>query len=164
MRIVRIVSILLALVAAGAIVTVPDASGRVVGQVAVATATPVLRTTPDSPHFVPIGPTAGWRLVRTWSGSGAYESEPFDVTAAEWRLTWQAQQTLATEAGNLPVGGVIQIEVYRRDPTGGVLLTTVVDSAHTLNSRSFQAEPGQYYLHVFAPNLEWTVTAQEPGR
>ncbi|HEY7066015.1 MAG TPA: hypothetical protein VII06_31375 [Chloroflexota bacterium] len=109
------------------------------------------------------GQTAGWVLTQSWGGSGDYRTDPFEIGHNEWLLEWEAQQALAPNVAGVPMVGLMQIEVHRMDDGGDSVVTTVNGSTPGAGNQVIQGGPGQYFLRVVAPALNWTMMAEEPG-
>src|SRR5688572_7741596 len=60
----------------------------------------------------PVVDRSGWRTIASWRGSGIKNTESFNTSASEWRVTWNA-------GNGGPFGGVMQI--YVNDSNGGLV-------------------------------------------
>lgn len=96
----------------------------------------------------------GWRVVKRWTGSGIKQTEKFEVTSNEWRVSWSA-----TAAGKLQ--GLLVITVY--DEKGEVAAFAANQQGPGAGNSYIHAGPGRYYLDINSFGLDWTITVEEPS-
>lgn len=93
-----------------------------------------------------------WQEVKSWSGSGIKNTEPFEITGNQWRVKWQNK---GGEFG----GGILQIFVYKvgsESPEELLANTTEITS-----DTSYIYEGGTFYLNVNSANTNWSITVEE---
>lgn len=101
---------------------------------------------------------ADYSPLRQWSGSGTKDTETFEVTAKEWRLSWTAQPVDKTFAGDGRF--VFRVTVYKDG--SDVPVSRIEGGQSEQRGESFVRGAGRYYLKVSAVNAQWTLTAEEP--
>lgn len=85
------------------------------------------------------------REVKSWSGTGAKDTETFTTTVGEWTLRWQS-------------ASVVSITVYDADAKKPV---SVASSAGGADSSVVRVKPGRYYLSVLGVGEAWKVSVEE---
>jgi len=94
---------------------------------------------------------SGWRVVKSWTGSGIKQTESFRIASREWRISWTTK--------NEKVAGLLQIFVYT---DSGELVTLAANQQGAGSDVSYvRNTPGRYYLAINSANVDWTVTVED---
>ena len=95
----------------------------------------------------------GWRIVNKWSGKSIKDTESFQVSSKEWKITWD------TKPGDL--GDMnFSISVHKAD---GELVTIVANVIGNDKDSSIMRGEGSYYLSI-NKGQPYTITIQEKIR
>ena len=95
-----------------------------------------------------------WTPIASWDGSGTKETESFDVTAREWRLSWTATPTSASGRKTFSV------TVMKDDLPVSVVTAGPTETA----GESFVRGTGRYYLKISSFDAKWTLKAEQPQK
>jgi len=91
---------------------------------------------------------AAWQEVKSWSGSGIKNTEPFEITGDQWRINWT----------NPTQNEVLQIMVYK---VGNEIVDTVaVNTMDKGNDSSYVYKKGSFYLSINATG-NWQIEVEE---
>jgi len=95
-----------------------------------------------------------WTSIGSWSGQGIKETESFNATQREWRLTWTAK---SIDSGlNMRSFG---FSVYSAKDDRPV--STVSGGPTETSGESFVRGAGRFYLKITSVNAAWTIKAEE---
>jgi hypothetical protein len=102
-----------------------------------------------------------WTPVQQWTGNGSRTTESFEVTGAEWRVTWQVAPS---HAARFPRYTEQSVSVTVYDLDGRAQAITWSQAAAEPQWNVFHLPPGRYYLRVSAGlGGAWTVTREDPA-
>lgn len=91
---------------------------------------------------------ATWQEVKSWTGSGIKNTEPFEITGNQWRINWT----------NPTQNEVLQIMVYR---VGNEIVDTVaVNTMDKGSDTSYVYKNGSFYLSINATG-NWEIEVEE---
>ncbi|RJO61198.1 hypothetical protein C4544_03445 [candidate division WS5 bacterium] len=94
-----------------------------------------------------------WVTIKSWSGSSAKTTEPFEIASLPWKIKWSNKDIYNAGAGNI-------FQVYLMDAATNAPVDVLVN-AHVGADESFVYQAGKFYLKVNAANGEWSVAVQE---
>ncbi len=92
-----------------------------------------------------------WHRIGSWQGSGAKETEVFDVASSEWRLVWTSK----------PVDGAGYLSFTVCDESGGPVALAVNQTAAGADTTYVHTKPGRYYISANAANTDWSVSVED---
>ena len=91
---------------------------------------------------------ASWQKVKSWSGSGTKNTEPFEITSNQWRINWV----------NPTQDNLLQVMVYK---TGSEIADTVaVNTMDKGSDSSYIYKKGSFYLSINATG-KWKIEVEE---
>lgn len=99
-------------------------------------------------EFLETKPTTKWREVKRWVGSGLKNTEPFTITAEDWRISW------ATKGGKY---NIFQVMVYKGDSDLPDIAANVMGNNDDI---SYMKGAGEYRLVINATG-DWEVVIEE---
>jgi len=115
------------------------------------TPTPTITPYPSpSPTPTPTPtPKLTWREVIAWQGSGAMNTETFEIIGSSWRVNWTSK------------GGrdsLLQIFIYDENSNLVGLAANIQGSS---SDSSYVHKEGRYYLKINSANMDWTIVVEE---
>jgi hypothetical protein len=90
--------------------------------------------------------------VKTWKGSGAKDTESFDVRSREWRITWETSNEPFANAG------IFQIYVHNDKDE---LVSLAANKQGTGSDTSYVRGRGRFYLKINSANVDWSVIVED---
>jgi len=92
--------------------------------------------------------------VRTFTGTGIKETQPFTVTSDTWRLRYDFQSSTPDQQSSS-----FDMSVYK---TGNTIPESVISLEKPGSDTTYvNAGAGTYYLSIGSANAAWTVTVEE---
>jgi hypothetical protein len=97
--------------------------------------------------------TGGWREIKRFTGSASTTTEPFNVPATMWRITWTYGTSQYASFGFFvyQVGGTSYEESASSATPSGSSVTYVYKG------------PGDFYLKILSANVDYTISIEVPG-
>lgn len=95
---------------------------------------------------------AGWRSLKSWSGTGTKQTESFDTASREWRINWSMSDPA------LPGAGILQIFVYDQNDK---LVSLAANTTQPTSDTSYVRGKGNYHLMINSGNCKWRVTVED---
>ncbi len=97
---------------------------------------------------------AEWVTVAKWEGRETITTEPFDVSAGEWRVAWEFEGE-----GPFARSALFKVFVYTK---GGVLQAMAVDEIGSgKGDKYIRTGRGSFYLVINNVSCSWKVTVEE---
>ena len=99
-------------------------------------------------EFLPVDVKPEWSVVKQWQGRGLKNTEPFIITAKDWRISW------ATKGGEYDI---FQVMVYKGDSNLPDLAANVMGNNDDI---SYMKGAGEYRLVINATG-NWKIVIEE---
>jgi hypothetical protein len=102
-----------------------------------------------------------WRQVKSWDGSGAKKTEPFKITAKQWRLRYSYNDTTGNSYFKISTG-IFQVLVYRAGKETPEQI--YISFLGTKTNTTYVYEAGEYYLDInpiLATKGDWEISIEE---
>lgn len=97
-----------------------------------------------------------WKPIGSWSGHGSTQTGSFDMEAYKWRIRWEANSRKD------PKTAIFRVTVASAI-SGRPLDSAVVDHKGDGHDVAYvEADPHTCYLVIEAPDMDWSVTVEEP--
>jgi len=95
-----------------------------------------------------------WTRIASWDGSGIKDTESFETTSREWRVSWKTSREAFAGAG------ILQLYVHNADDGGLVSLAANKQGAGE-DVSYVRTKPGRYYVKINSANVDWSVSIEE---
>jgi hypothetical protein len=96
----------------------------------------------------------GWRPIASFSGSGASQTESFNIESGQWRIKW------VTTNEKPPGAGTLRTTVH--SAVSGRPIALAVDHKGTGHGTAYVNEdPRLYHLVIESNNIDWSVAVEE---
>lgn len=102
-----------------------------------------------------------WETIKTWSGSGITNTEPFRINTDFWRVNWTSS---ASEFSRQNQGAGHIFQIYLQRPGNELFMDILANVANEVRSSdtSYVYRKGQFYLTMNGGNGNWIVEVQVP--
>ncbi len=94
-----------------------------------------------------------WQKVKSWSGTGIKNTEPFTITGKQWRVVWSIKDTTGY--------GAAILQVYVKKPGVKLFNHILVNITGTASDVTYFYESGEFYLEIYGGNGDWSISVEE---